>query len=490
MDAFSDLARNLWAGFKLAVFADVERRDFRATPGQAAGLTLLMLAASFLVGYASTDESRSFYLEGFNYLGATLFGLVAAVFVVAWMERERSGALALYVVLLSVGPVALFVEWCYLKDAVEGAARGQGLYGWTILSLCLAWCVAVPARAIGLVYGGDRRRVARRAAAFCLIILGVGVGLPSDPIWYDDRFDWSRVNIWKPSDDYYASLSESERVNMGQAWRLDVETIYYEQPKLIDAAFKRLAPQRPGVVDLYIVGFAGYAYQNVFRNEVGAVSEVLEEKFDARRRSIALVNNMESIGGLPLANLPNLRSVLERLGRTIDPEEDIVFLYMTSHGSEDHYLSTDFGALLPNAISTQDLKQALDDSGIKWRIVFVSACFAGGFVDEIGDERTLVMSSAGRDRETLLGSEDELSLFDALYFQDALQEDRSFERAFRTARERVTSLEEYWEMETSQPQIRIGAEIRARLAHLEGRLDGTQVVAERMDARRGRDLAN
>ena len=47
----------------------------------------------------------------------------------------------------------------------------------------------------------------------------------------------------------------------------DAEQVIYNQPSLLDAAVAKLKPQTPGVVDLYVVAFAGDAEEDVFRNE-------------------------------------------------------------------------------------------------------------------------------------------------------------------------------------------------------------------------------
>ena len=39
------------------------------------------------------------------------------------------------------------------------------------------------------------------------------------------------------------------------------------QRVLIESALTKLAPQRPGVPDLYVVGFGGDSAEDVFRNE-------------------------------------------------------------------------------------------------------------------------------------------------------------------------------------------------------------------------------
>jgi hypothetical protein len=51
-----------------------------------------------------------------------------------------------------------------------------------------------------------------------------------------------------------------------------------------------------------------------------------------------------------------------------------------------------FTNLKPN-----QLKRYLDNSGIKWKVLVVSACYSGGFVDELTNDFTLVATAASAD---------------------------------------------------------------------------------------------
>src|SRR6185436_10968419 len=62
-------------------------------------------------------------------------------------------------------------------------------------------------------------------------------------------------------------------------------------PPEVLAALAQLAPQRPGVIDLYAVIVAGDGAEDVFRREAAAVKQVLDERLGAKGRSLALVNH-------------------------------------------------------------------------------------------------------------------------------------------------------------------------------------------------------
>ena len=69
-----------------------------------------------------------------------------------------------------------------------------------------------------------------------------------------------------------------------------------------------------------------------------------------------------------------------------------------SHGSEKHELSVDFRPLRLSTIDPAKLKTALDESGIRWKVIVISACYSGGFIDALKDERTLVITASAADK--------------------------------------------------------------------------------------------
>ena len=60
--------------------------------------------------------------------------------------------------------------------------------------------------------------------------------------------------------------------------------------------------------------------------------------FDASGRVLALLNHPQSAARRPLATATNLERGLRGLAQRMDVEEDVLFLYLTSHGSPEHEL--------------------------------------------------------------------------------------------------------------------------------------------------------
>jgi hypothetical protein len=146
-----------------------------------------------------------------------------------------------------------------------------------------------------------------------------------------------------------------------------------------------------------------------------------------------------------------------------------VMLYLESHGTRDHRLAVEFWPLQLNPLTPQLLRRMLDDSKIKWRIIVVSACYSGGFIEPLKDEHTLIMTASAADRTSFgCGSESEATYFGDALFQHALRFDDSFVTAFDKARERIAERERAEGVSPpSDPQIYVGDAMAAKLPQLE-----------------------
>jgi hypothetical protein len=243
------------------------------------------------------------------------------------------------------------------------------------------------------------------------------------------------------------------------------------QPQLLKTALASLKPGRPGVTDLYFVGFGADSLQDVFRKEVQTIRALFDERFDTLGRSVALVNNARTLDQLPVATMNNLGAVLRRIGRLMNVDEDILFLYLTGHGANAKGLSVRLWPLEPCELDAAGLRTLLDEAHIKWRVIVISACYSGSFIAPLRGDTTLVATAAAADR-TSFGCEcgNDFTYFGRAYFHEALRETRSFLAAFDRARAAVLRREEAERRLPSCPQLSVGGAIRAKLKQLERRL--------------------
>jgi hypothetical protein len=243
------------------------------------------------------------------------------------------------------------------------------------------------------------------------------------------------------------------------------EVVLGRQPALVAARLDRLAPQAPGAVDLYAVGFAGDGSEGVFRNEVEFLERLLPQRFGARDHFVPLVNSPGTTDTVPLATLANLRTALAGIGTRIDRDEDVVLLFLTSHGSADHELYVDLEPLPLVQVTPGDLRRALDDAGIRWRVVVVSACYSGGFIDALRSPETLVITAARADRTSFgCGSDSDITYFGRAFLTEALNRTTDFREAHALAAQRIGAWEREEKRTPSEPQLWAGARIDAKLA--------------------------
>ncbi len=236
--------------------------------------------------------------------------------------------------------------------------------------------------------------------------------------------------------------------------------------QLLDDTLAKLAPQRPGVPDLYVVGFAGDSEENVFRNEVRYLESLMTQRFGARDRVVALINHRDSlmIAPRPLATLATLRATLAAVGKRMDPEQDVLMLFMTMHGTEGHELFLQMVPGYIDLIDPQELRAALDDAGIRNRVLVISACYSGGFVSKLKNDNTLILTASRKNRPSFgCGSESNATYFGRAWMIEGLNETTDFVAAFEGARTRIAAREKAEDFKPSFPQIDIGANILPRL---------------------------
>jgi hypothetical protein len=265
--------------------------------------------------------------------------------------------------------------------------------------------------------------------------------------------------IWTtPYDPESMATKQSERNALTE------ERAIYSQPRLLEHALASLSRSQPDRINLYFIGVAGYSEQDVFMKEVRYVSNFFKARFGTIGRSITLINNPKTVLESPAASVTSLRLALNQLGKVMDADKDILFLYLTSHGSQDHRLSFSFGSVRFDSLDPVLLRQMLDNSGIKRRVVVVSSCYSGGFVEPLKNENTLVITASAPDKTSHgCSNEADFTFFGQAYFEDGLRKTGSFIEAFDIASTLIGSREVKEGYKPAQPMMSVGAEIREAL---------------------------
>lgn len=237
-----------------------------------------------------------------------------------------------------------------------------------------------------------------------------------------------------------------------------VERALLTQGALLEQALAGLRAGEPGRIELYLLALAGDGKQEVFRREVEFVRRQFDADFGTQGRSLTLINSRNTMDSAPMATVLNLQAALKALGRQMNPDEDVLFLFLTSHGSAEHELVLDQNDMNIRGLPAAKLGELLRESGIRWKVVVVSACYSGGFIDHLKDDHTLVITAARHDRTSFgCADENEFTYFGRAFFKEALPKSASFWEAFGKAEVLVKLWEEAMpkrgEVQHSLPQM-------------------------------------
>jgi hypothetical protein len=277
-------------------------------------------------------------------------------------------------------------------------------------------------------------------------------------------FSWATSQAWVYPHFWYAADDESED---GGTWA-DSERRLFEQADRIDAAAARLRDGAVGRPDVFFVGFAGVAEQKVFAEELKLSESVVTQRYGAAGRSLLLVNDRRDRDTWPLATVHGLRRALARTGERMDRDDDVLFLMLTSHGSDAPSLSVSNGSWPLEGLGGKALRTALDESGIRWRVIVISACHSAAFIEPLADENTIVLTSAAKDRTSFGCSDDrDLTYFGTAFIKDALPAAESLASAFDRAKRAIAEQEAREGLGASAPQAHFGRAISAHWERIE-----------------------
>lgn len=245
------------------------------------------------------------------------------------------------------------------------------------------------------------------------------------------------------------------------------EAALYEQPRLLQKALDRIDPSIPGKSDWYFMGVAGFSDQNVFRSEINKVRELFDVRFGTSGHSLALINNNYTWLDEPIATKTSILRGLKTIGQQMNADEDVLFLTLSSHGDENVIQLANPPLAMDNLDATW-LREALDASGIRWRVIVVSACYSGSFIDELASPTTVIITASAADKMSFgCTNSAEMTYFGQAFFAESLRENTSFSDAFKDAAYRVQERELYMGFEPSEPQMVIGSLMETALPAFE-----------------------
>lgn len=283
---------------------------------------------------------------------------------------------------------------------------------------------------------------------------------------FQDRF-------WVP--DYSAAHDEEKK----PAYLHLTQRMFEHQQRLLKTQSEQLLSERPGVIDVYGLVFAPYAGEEVFHRENVMVADVIRQRFDAEGRVLQFLNHAETGYTMLWATPENLQRGITAIAARMDKQHDVLMIYLTSHGAEDAKLVAQNWPLEVDPVTPELLRRALDEAGIRNRVLIVSACYSGGWVAPLAGDATLVMTAADAEHTSFgCGRRSELTYFGRAMFDEQLRRTRSFQAAFDQARIDIERRENEAGKDDgfSNPQISFGPAIAPVLEALARRLDQADLV--------------
>lgn len=261
----------------------------------------------------------------------------------------------------------------------------------------------------------------------------------------------------------WGSLENDPR-NPRKDYSKNIEKLLYSQNSLLNNALAEVEESNPESSDLFFLGVAGYGKQDVFLKEIRYLRDYIKPY--AGSRTITLVNNHKTIDEYPLATRHSIGDALAGIEEKMDVENDILFIYMTSHGSKSHEFSIKLSGLSLPPLNPTELADALKQTKIKWKVIVISSCYSGGFIDELENQDTLVITAARYDRKSFgCSAKSDMTYFGRAYLKDALPKNLSFVQAFYDAEEHVKDREtrDFPKAKHSIPQISLGENMKKKL---------------------------
>ncbi len=438
------LVRNIHAGLRLALFMPVSVMQFRVSAAHLFTLfalnLLLWFGADFLFAGAAGELNAPAL--------TTFLAQIALVFITSTLVAGVLGRAELALQLPLMWTAAdWFFELLFLVHALLFAAIDRDIpdeLAWVLTVLLAIWPLLVLLRAVIVAVPRTRWRIA--PALF--LTLGLFWLLTSVI---------PRAELWRVGPD------DTRRAATG----IEQDAVFHRQPGLLAHALRRLGTSQTDAPELFFLGVAPYASQDVFLREMRSVARILEQRFAVADRSVLLINNPATLRTFPMASTTYLRAALARFGERMNTDKDILLLFITTHGERTHELAFDLPPLVLDPLRPAELAQMLDDSGITWRVIVVSACYSGGFVEALKNPHTIVITASDATSTSFgCAHENDWTYFGEAFFNEGMTRTPSFINAFGIALEWVARREQADRLAPSNPQLFVGGAIRDHIEAL------------------------
>ena len=217
-----------------------------------------------------------------------------------------------------------------------------------------------------------------------------------------------------------------------------------------------------GSANVTVMAFGLFGAQSVFESEAKEAARIVAQRLGASE--VIQRSNTKTRKDVTIASI---QGDLEGAGQRMDRDGDLLFLILTSHGSQDG-VAVQAGKRV-EILSPELLAGMLDRAGVRHRVVVISACYSGVFLRPLATEDTLVITAADAEHSSF-GCRDKVkwTYFGDAFFNTAMRYTADLRSAFTTARTLISRREMRDGLVPSNPQIAGGENIDSLLRQRRG----------------------
>jgi len=241
--------------------------------------------------------------------------------------------------------------------------------------------------------------------------------------------------------------------------------LWSAQEQLVGKSVEQLPARVPDRPNIYAVAIAPLGTQTLFSREAKTALQAFATNYGGTATGGILLSNFTAdLMKVPLATQGNIEQVLVEIGkRTEAAPDDVLLVYLTSHGGRDAALQSALPGNLPIlAISAESMAAALEQAHVRRRVIIISACFAGSWIPHLANDDTIIITAAAADRTSFGCADDRpLTYFGEAFLTGPFSRGASLADSFEATKKTVTQWEQEQKLLFSLPQAYIGKNMQA-----------------------------
>lgn len=254
----------------------------------------------------------------------------------------------------------------------------------------------------------------------------------------------------------------------GLAWDQGRDAKWYlDQHVRMAAAIAALKPERKKVTDAWVLS-VGLDGDPVFGREAEEAARVLSRRYGAVGHTVVLSTGSKTA---PNGSPGNIATALSAIAERMNRDEDVLIIYATAHGAPGVGMVFKDGDNGYGYLAADRLGDMLNTLGIKQRLILISACYSGQFVNDMATPESVIVTASDDDRASF-GCEpgNDWTFFGDAMINNALRKPVAFEPATIEAFGLIAGWENGNNLIPSQPRLFVGPNAKTWLSAIETQL--------------------